>query len=103
MAEYVKVAKVGEVPTGQLKRVSVNGRAVALANIDGEFFAVDDVCTHAQCSLAGEGFLEGETVTCGCHGSQFDLKSGKVLSLPATLPVPTYPVKVEGNDILVAV
>lgn len=103
MADYLKAAQKNDLPAGSVKTVIVGGKAVAIANVDGNFFALDDVCTHAGCSLGGEGFLEGDTITCSCHGSKFDVKSGKVLALPATVPVNTYPVKVEGEDILIAI
>ncbi len=103
MADYVKVAKVSDFGKDSFKTVQAKGKAIALANVDGAYFAVDDVCTHAGCSLGGEGFLKGNTITCGCHGAKFDVKSGKVLALPATVPVNSYPVKVEGEDILIEI
>lgn len=103
MADYSKVAKVSEIPKGSVKTVMLKSKAVGLANVDGEFFAFDDVCPHAGCSLGSEGVLEKKTITCGCHGAKFDVASGKVLALPATVPVSSYPVKVEGEDILISV
>lgn len=78
----------------------MEGKTIAIANSDGEYFAFDGICTHAQCALAG-GFLDGYTLTCYCHGAQFDIATGKVLAPPAPSPVNIYKVKVEGNDILV--
>lgn len=101
MAEFIKAAKAADVPVGSMKTVIVNGKSITLANIDGTFFAIGDTCTHHQCSLGTEGFLEGSTVTCGCHGAQFDVKTGKVLALPAPTDEPSYPVKVVGEDILI--
>lgn len=101
MAYFTKVAKVTDISPGQIKTVAVNGKMVALANVDGEFFAMSDICTHAQCSLGSEGFLDGGVVVCGCHGSQFDSKTGKVRSLPATQDLQTYPLKIDGNDVLI--
>ncbi len=101
MAEFIKAAKVSDIPAGSMKTVTVNGKAIALANVDGTFFAIGDTCTHHQCSLGTEGFLEGTKVTCGCHGGQFDVKTGKVLALPPTSDEQSYPTKVEGEDILI--
>lgn len=103
MANYVKVAQKKDVTAGRMKTVTAGGKNIALANIGGEIFAVDDVCTHAGCSLSGEGHLETATIVCGCHGSKFDAKTGKVLGLPATVPLNSYPVKIEGEDILISI
>lgn len=101
MADFVAVAKVSDIPSGKMKTVLVKGKQIAIANIDGKFFAIDDLCTHAQCSLGGEGILEGNMVTCGCHGSTFDVTNGKVESPPATKNESSYEVKVEGDSISV--
>jgi nitrite reductase/ring-hydroxylating ferredoxin subunit len=99
---WIKVAKTTEVSDRQIRSFSAGGRKIAIAHLGTEFFAIDDVCTHAQCSL-GEGSLIEQEVECPCHGSRFDVKSGAVRFLPATVPVATYPVKVEGEDILVEI
>lgn len=101
MADFVKVAKITDVPAGHMKTVVVNGKQIALANIDGEFFAIGDSCTHAGCSLGGEGVLDGNVVTCGCHGGQFDVTTGKVVGPPPAEDEPSYKVKIEGDTILV--
>lgn len=103
MAAFIRAASVNEIPSGSMKVCLVSGRQIAIANVDGEFFAFADTCTHAQCSLGGEGFLEGTTITCGCHGAQFDITNGSVLSLPATVPLGSYQVKLEGEDVFVYV
>ncbi len=103
MADFVVAAKTSDVTPGHIKAVIVNGKQIALANVDGEFFAIGDLCTHAQCSLGGEGVLDGNVVTCGCHGSQFDVTTGKVTVPPAVEDEPSYKVKVEGENILVYV
>lgn len=74
-----------------------------VVNADGKYFAMDDTCSHAGCGLAEEGFVKGTTITCGCHGSQFDLTNGHVVAPPATVPMTTYQVKVEGDSVMVAV
>ena len=73
---------------------------MAIFNVDGEYYAIGDTCSHEEASLA-EGDVFSDCVECPLHGSEFDLRTGKARSLPAVLPVPTYPVKVEGGDVLV--
>ena len=94
------VAKTGDIPEGEMRAFEVGGEDVTIANVDGAFYAFNDVCTHMMCSLA-EGDLEGTTVTCACHGSEFDVTTGDVLGGPATEPVDSYEVSVEGEDIQV--
>jgi nitrite reductase/ring-hydroxylating ferredoxin subunit len=98
MAEFITVGRADDVPEGEMRQFQVGGDDVAVANVEGEFHAFSDVCTHAQCSLA-EGDLEGTTVTCMCHGSQFDVTTGDVLNGPATEPVQPFEVTVEGDDL----
>lgn len=98
--EFVKVARVGDVAPGVGLRVDIGDEAIAIFNLDGEFYAIGDVCTHEETSLA-DGDVFGDVVECPLHGAEFDIKSGKALSLPAVLPVPTYAVRVDGDDILV--
>ena len=82
----------GAVPDGSLRRVrSDDGTWVAVANVQGGLYGVDDTCTHEGCSLS-DGRLDGTTVTCPCHGSQFDVTSGEVLRGPAEDPVGTWAV-----------
>lgn len=101
MAEFVKVARVSEVPPGTMKGVEVNGVGVALCNVEGAFYAVRDECTHEEFPLSA-GELEERVVTCPLHGAQFDVTTGRVKALPAVVPVQTYPVKVEGDEVYVA-
>lgn len=97
---FVTVAKVGEVPEGGVKVVRLEDQSVALFHVNGAYYAMDDICTHDGGPLA-EGFLEGDVIECPRHGAKFDVKTGAVLCLPATAPVPTYAVKVEGDEIKV--
>lgn len=97
---WYKVAAVSEIPDGSMKQVKVQGTPVLLANLSGDFFAIGDTCTHSNCSLS-TGFLDGSAVYCSCHGSQFDVTTGEVLSPPATDNEPTFKVKVEGTDVFV--
>ncbi len=101
MAEFVRVAAVGEVPPGEGKLVRVGDRFLALFNCDGTYYAVDDTCTHAEASLS-EGFLQGCEIECPLHGGRFDVRTGKATWSPAFVPVATYAVRVEGSDVLVA-
>ncbi len=99
MAEFVKVARADELGEGEMQAFEVQGATIAVANVAGSFHAFDDTCTHEECSLAEEGELEETTVICGCHGAEFDATSGEVLEGPATEPVGSYEVRVEGDDI----
>jgi len=99
--EYVRVARRAEIPPGSIVRVEAGGHVIAVANVDGEFFAIDDTCSHEEASLS-EGGLTGDVVVCARHGARFNVKNGRVLSLPAVRSVATYAVKVEGDDVLVA-
>ncbi len=80
--------------------IDVDGTKVNLSNADGQIYAYDDTCTHRGCSLA-RGKLDGTTVTCACHGSQFDVTSGAVLRGPAQEPVRSRATQFEGDDLLV--
>ena len=100
--EYVAVARVADVPPGAVIRVQAAGRAIALYNLDGAFYATDEICTHAYASLA-DGFIDGETIECPLHGAQFSVRSGEALSPPATEPLATYAVRVEGDELRVAI
>ncbi len=101
--QSVTVGRTADVKPGQLAAFDVAGTRITVANADGRFFAIDDTCTHEQCSLAAEGTLEGTVVTCGCHGAQFDVTTGAVLAPPAFEPVQTYPLRVDGDTIVVEV
>ncbi len=96
------MATTSEVPPGTIKAVEVEGERIALCNVDGEFRAVQDECTHEYFPLS-EGQLDGDVLTCSLHGARFDVETGEVLGLPADEPVKIYQVRVEGEDILVAV
>lgn len=101
MSEFVRVAATDEIPPGTAKRVQVNGHAVAVVNVGGTMYAIDDLCTHEDESLS-EGPVVGEIITCPKHGSRFHVPTGRVLSLPAVRPVSTYAVTIVGNDVMLA-
>jgi 3-phenylpropionate/trans-cinnamate dioxygenase ferredoxin component len=99
----VRVCKVDELlPGSEGRRVETDGTAVAIFNVDGEFYAIGDTCSHEEASLS-EGFVEEDIVECPRHGAQFHIPTGQNRTLPATRPVPTFPVKVEGDEVFVEV
>ena len=101
--DFVTAIKTTEIPAGGVTAIDVRGARIAVANVGGTYYAFDDACTHEQCSLAEEGELAGTTLTCTCHGSEFDVRTGKVLAPPATVPVRVYPVRVEGDALQIEV
>lgn len=101
MAEFVTVAKASDLAPGQSMCVIVKGRRVALFNVEGTVYAINDTCSHAEASLS-EGEFHGEVVVCPRHGARFNVKTGAALSLPAWAPVDTYQVKVEDGEIKVS-
>ena len=102
MAEFVRVASANEIAPGQARLVNVRGEEIALFNIEGNFFALGNACTHEQGPLA-EGDIEGHEVTCPWHGSSFDIRTGEVLCAPAYHDVARYNVRVIGTEIDVEV
>ncbi|HEX5493905.1 MAG TPA: non-heme iron oxygenase ferredoxin subunit [Mycobacteriales bacterium] len=94
--DFESACRLAEVPESGAVRVEVAGRPVAIVRSDGEVFAIGDVCSHAEVPLS-EGEVDGATIECWLHGSRFDLRTGKPTGLPATKPVPVYPVRIEGN------
>ena len=102
-AERVTTIKTRDIAAGAIVAVDVLGTRIAVANADGAYYAFDDACTHEQCSLTEMGELAGTTVTCTCHGSEFDVRTGKVLAPPATVPVKVYATRVEGDALHIEV
>ncbi|MDQ2871606.1 MAG: non-heme iron oxygenase ferredoxin subunit [Candidatus Eremiobacteraeota bacterium] len=96
------VAKVSDVAPGTTKRIVIGGIEVMLCNVDGSIYAIEDVCTHDGGPL-DQGFLEGTCIECPRHGAKFDVRTGAVMQLPAVMPVASYPVHVDGDDIFVDV
>jgi 3-phenylpropionate/trans-cinnamate dioxygenase ferredoxin component len=99
---FVPAIKLADVPVNGLTLVTANGARIAVANVHGAYYAFDDECTHEQCSLA-EGDLAGTTVTCMCHGAEFDVRSGAVLAPPAVVPIKVYRTRVEGDSLHIEV
>jgi nitrite reductase/ring-hydroxylating ferredoxin subunit len=102
MTDFIQVATRDQIPLGRRLAVWAGGRKVLLYNVGGEYHATDEQCTHRECSLA-EGPFSGKVVTCPCHLARFDVTTGEILSPPATIPLPTYEVKLEGNRVLVGI
>src|SRR5579859_845217 len=101
MREFIRVACAADVPAGAMRRIDVGGHAIALVHLDDGWYAIDDTCTHEAAS-SSEGTLTGGVVACPRHGARFEVRTGRVLSLPAVRPVAAYPVRIEGEDVLVA-
>lgn len=99
---YIKVASLDDLSTRKLMRVQSGDSQICLAYVEGKVFAVDDMCSHEDASLS-KGSLHGECVKCPLHGSRFDLNNGEALDEPAEDKIKTYAVKIEENDILIAI
>lgn len=102
MSGFVEAAKLEELEDDTPKRVEIDGVPVSLVRTEGEVFAINDICSHANVSLS-EGEVDDCAIECWLHGSAFDLRTGKPSGLPATQPVPVYPVKIEGEGPTAAV
>jgi 3-phenylpropionate/trans-cinnamate dioxygenase ferredoxin subunit len=102
VSEFVKVCELSALADDTAIHVDVDDTPLCVARSGGEVFALFDECSHAEVPLS-EGDVEDCTVECWLHGSRFDLRSGKPTGLPATEPVATFPVRVDGDDVLVAV
>jgi len=95
------VGKTSEIKIGQMKKISIDEKDIVIGNFDGNFFAVDDTCTHAGASLS-EGKLDDSTITCDWHGAQFECKNGKLVKFPVQInDLKSYKVVIESDDILV--
>jgi nitrite reductase/ring-hydroxylating ferredoxin subunit len=98
MGQFVKVARADEVASGEARLVEIEGCRIALFNLGGTFYAIDDTCPHRGGPLS-QGFIQGDVVVCPWHGARFRLGTGEVLSPPAQQGVACYPVRVHGQDI----
>ncbi len=96
----MKACSLSDLPENGALRVELDGTPICIARSGGEVFAISDVCSHADVSLS-EGDVEDGQIECWLHGSKFDLRTGAPTGLPAIKPVATYPVTVEGDDVLV--
>ncbi len=99
--DFVRVCRVDELPRVGVAAANIYGQVVAIVRTqEGELYAVDDTCSHANVSLS-EGELEGHTLECWLHGSRFDIRTGEPSGPPATVPISVYPVKVEDDEVYV--
>ena len=98
--EFQAVAKTGDLDDGEAVQVIVGRQEIAVYNLEGQFYATDDICTHAYASLA-DGYMEGELIECPLHGGCFDIKTCKAMTPPVTEDLKTYEVKIDGEQILV--
>ena len=101
MSEF-KVARVSEIAPGTTRVVDAGGTELMLCNAEGAIYAIEDLCTHDGGPL-DQGELEGHCIVCPRHGGAFDVRTGAVVALPPVLPVATYPVRIEGDDVYVTV
>lgn len=98
--DFVEAVRADELPPGRMTCVEVAGQRILVANVDGVFYATDDICTHEDASLSS-GSLQGELVKCPLHGSRFSLRTGEPVEDPAEEPLRCYRVKVQDNAVLV--
>jgi 3-phenylpropionate/trans-cinnamate dioxygenase ferredoxin subunit len=96
-----KAASLSDLKEGEITGVEIGEAKVALYLVDGQPLATSGLCTHQECPLSEEGEVVGNEVHCLCHGSKFDIRTGEVIDPPAQEPLATYPVQVQGQDVLV--
>ena len=102
MEGFTWVAEASGLKPGTMQQVRVDGKSILLANVEGTIHALSNYCTHSKCYLHN-GKLKGTVVTCPCHFAEFDVTTGAVLSPPAKEPLLKYPVRVEGDGIVIAI
>jgi biphenyl 2,3-dioxygenase ferredoxin component len=100
MSGRIDLCSTAEVAPGTAIRVESGGLALAVYNVDGEFFVTDDACTHGP-GLLSEGFIEGDVVECNFHNGQFNIKTGEVVSPPCMVPIKTYKAVVDNGRVLI--
>src|SRR5512143_264943 len=94
--EYLEIAPASELPPGERLFVEIGGKPIVIFNVAGQYFSIADVCSHDD-GPVGEGTLNEYTISCPRHGAQFDVRTGKVLQMPAVVDIPAYPVRVAGG------
>jgi len=100
--EYVEIAPASELPSGERLFVEIGGKMIVIFNIAGRYFSIADVCSHDD-GPVGEGTLEGYNITCPRHGAQFDVRTGKVMQMPAVVDIPAYPLQVRDGVIFLGI
>ena len=102
MPQRIDLCSAADVSPGSALKVETGSLVLAVFNVDGEYYAMDDLCTHGPGSLS-EGYIDGDVVECNFHNGQFDIKTGEVVSPPCMIPVKTYPATVEGGKVFIEV
>ena len=100
--EFIEIAPASELPNGERLFVEVADRPIVIFNLAEQFFAIGDVCTHDDGPL-GDGDLEGYNIVCPRHGAEFDVRTGKVMQMPAVVDIPAYPVQVRDGNIFIGI
>jgi nitrite reductase/ring-hydroxylating ferredoxin subunit len=100
MTSRLELCRADEVAPGAALRVEKEGLTLAVFNVDGQFYVIDDACTHGPGSLS-EGYVEDDVVECNFHGGQFNIRTGEVVSPPCMVPVKTYPTRVEDGVVVI--
>jgi 3-phenylpropionate/trans-cinnamate dioxygenase ferredoxin subunit len=100
--EYVEIEPASELPSGERLFVEIGDKPIVIFNIAGQYFSIADVCSHDD-GPVGEGQLDGYSITCPRHGAQFDVRTGKVLQMPAVVDIPAYPVKIVDGTIQIGI
>ena len=99
---FVEIAPASELPNGERLFLEVEGRAIVIFNIAGQLFAIGDICSHDDGPL-GDGDLEGFNIVCPRHGAEFDVRTGKVMQMPAVVDIPAYPVQIRDGQIFIGI
>ena len=100
--EFVEIAPASELPNGERLFVELGDKPIVIFNIAGQFFAIGDVCSHDDGPL-GDGVIEGNNVVCPRHGAEFDVRTGKAMTMPAVIDIPSYPVQIRGGTIFIGI
>ena len=95
---FVTVARVTDIPSGEARVITAAGKRLAVCNVEGSIYAIDDTCTHDDGPL-GSGKLDGHAIECPRHGARFDVRDGHVLQMPAAFPVQSYPTRIVNDEI----
>ncbi len=95
----IEVASTKDLMPGQMISVEKEGKSMLIANVNGVYYAIGNICTHMGCNIS-DGTLNGDTVQCPCHGSIFNVKTGAVVKGPANKPEPSYALRVDGDKII---
>lgn len=101
-AEFVEIAPASELPNGERLFVELGDKPIVVFNIAGQYFAIGDVCSHDDGPL-GDGTIEGYNIVCPRHGAEFDIRTGKVMQMPAVVDIPAYPVAVRDGMIFIGI